>query len=100
VDFVGAFVQEITVIASYALLIGGVYMLFRISSDLGEIKQLLKDRTRSAPPSPALSSALAPLANMRSTDDASEYAEQLLRAVNAESRPPIPEGSPAPSEPR
>jgi hypothetical protein len=99
VDFVGALVQEITVIASYALLIGGVYILFRISSDLGEIKQLLKDRARSAPPSPALSSALAPLANLRSADDASDYAEKLLRAVNAESHP-VPETSPAPSEPR
>lgn len=86
-----AFLGEAVAIVGYVLLFAGVYKLFQIATDLGEIKQLLKDQARSAPPSPALPVAFAPHADLQRSDDASEYAEKLLRAVNAESQRAVPE---------
>jgi hypothetical protein len=86
VDLIGVFVREIATIVAYALVFAGVYKLFQISTDLTQIKELLKDRSR-ATPSPVAPPPLDPAgANFRTTDDAAEYAEKLLRAVNAESR--------------
>jgi hypothetical protein len=85
VDLVDIFVREIMAIVGYSLLIAGVYKLFQIATELGEIKQLLR-KARTV--SPALSSVESPLADLHASDDASEYAAKLLRAVNAESQNP------------
>ena len=99
-EIIGALLGEMAAIMGYVLMFAAVWKLFQIATELGEIKQLLSNQARSVPPSPALAQALAPLANLRSSDDASEYAEKLLRAVNAESHAAVPADSPIPSEPR
>ncbi len=70
-------------VAVYALLLAGVFKLFQIATDLGEIKDLLRDLKRNTenPLPPALSS--------------SQSAESLLRAVSAESYPPGSGAEPA-----
>jgi hypothetical protein len=73
-ELAGGFLREIVAILSYALIFFGVYKLFQIATDLREIKETLKGSTRPAPGSTA---AIG--------DDASAYAERLVRAVNAES---------------
>jgi hypothetical protein len=77
----GPFVAELMTIIGYVMIFVGIYKLFQISSDLGEIKELLKSQRGVAaqpgafgPPRPELS------------DPADAYAENLLRAVNQESR--------------
>ena len=67
-------------IIGYLMIFAGIYKLFQISSDLGEIKELLKSGQRSfagpssafGPPQPEIS------------DPADAYAENLLRAVSKE----------------
>jgi hypothetical protein len=98
VDFIEVFIREVLTIVGYFLLFASAYKLFQISSDMREIKQLLKDRVQSAPP--AISPAPSLLANLQASDDASAYAERLLRAVNAESHSTVPTVPPAPSERR
>ena len=97
-DFIEVFVREVITIIGYALLFVSAYKLFQISNDLRDIKQTLKDRMPSAPL--AISPASSPVSELHGSDDASAYAENLLRAVNAESRPPVPAAPPAVSEPR
>jgi hypothetical protein len=70
----GPFVAELITIIGYVMIFVGVYKIFQIGSDLGEIKELLKSGQRglggpSGPPPP---------------DPADAYAENLLRAVNQE----------------
>ena len=79
-----AFLGEIVSIVAYVLLAAGVVKLFQIVNLLGEIKELLSRRPTSE--STPLSPASLPLADLRSDDEASEYAARLLRAVNTESR--------------
>ena len=70
----GPFVAEFMTIIGYVMIFVGVYKIFQISSDLGEIKELLKSGQRGfAGPSGPLPS-----------DPADAYAENLLRAVNQE----------------
>jgi len=70
----GPFVGELITIIGYVMIFVGVYKLFQIGSDLGEIKELLKSGQRGiAAPSGPLPS-----------DPADAYAENLLRAVNQE----------------
>jgi hypothetical protein len=70
----GPFVGELITIIGYVMIFVGVYKLFQIGSDLGEIKELLKSGQRGiAGPSGTLAS-----------DPADAYAENLLRAVNQE----------------
>ena len=66
-------------VIGYAMIFAGIYKLFQIGSDLGEIKELLKSQRAFVgppgafgPPRPAVS------------DPADAYAENLLRAVNQE----------------
>lgn len=89
-EIIGALLGEMAAIMGYVLLLAAVWKLFQIATELGEIKELLRNQARSVPPSPALAHALAPLTDLRSADDASDYAEKLLRAVNAESRAAVP----------
>jgi hypothetical protein len=83
----GPFVAEIITIIGYVMIFVGVYKLFQIGSDLGEIKELLKSQRGFAMPSgPAPS------------DPADAYAENLLRAINQESHHSVqdPEHAAAP----
>jgi hypothetical protein len=91
VELMGAFLGELAGIAGYVLLFAAVYKLFQIATELTEIKQVLENQARSV--SPALAQSLAPLTELRSSDDASDYAEKLLRAVNAESHSSVPVAS-------
>ena len=70
----GPFVAEFMTIIGYVMIFVGVYKLFQIGSDLGEIKELLKSGQR------GFVGASGPLP----TDPADAYAENLLRAVNKE----------------
>lgn len=93
-EIIGALLNEMAVIIGYVLLFAAVWKLFQITTELGEIKELLRNKARSsAPLSPSMAQALAPLTDLRSSDDASDYAERLLRAVNAESHTAIPAAS-------
>ncbi len=94
-EILGAFFGEIAAIFSYVMIFLAVYKLFQITGQLGEIKELLtrQARSSSSSPSPSMAQALAPLADLRSSDDAAEYAEKLLRAVNAESHATVPVAS-------
>lgn len=76
----GPFVAEIISIIGYAVLFVGVYKLFQIGSDLGEIKELLKSGQRNFAGPSEPSRPPVPL----HSDPADAYAENLLRAVNQE----------------
>jgi hypothetical protein len=78
-----AFFGEIVSITAYVLLVAGVFKLFQVVTLLGEIKELLGRRPASEGTS--FSPASLPLADLQSSDEASEYAARLLRAVNTES---------------
>jgi hypothetical protein len=82
----GAIISEVMAIITYAVVVSGVYKLFQIATELQEIKKLLKDGAQAGQAVPAAS----PYAEIHPTDDATDYAAKLLRAVNAESRPVTP----------
>jgi hypothetical protein len=91
VDIVRVFIGELLGIAAYALLGAAVYKLFQISTVLAEIKELLQGQRRGEPvaheaaPGAAVTGNL--VASHESSDDAaSEYARNLLRSLNAESK--------------
>lgn len=67
-------------IIGYVMIFAGIYKLFQIGSDLGEIKELLKSQRALAGP-PGAFGPPRPAAS----DPADAYAENLLRAVNQES---------------
>lgn len=100
-DLLGAFFSELAAIIGYMLLSVAVYKLFQITTELGEIKELLKKQARSsvsalAPPEQDPISS--PIADLHSSDDAAVYAEKLLRAVNAESHASMHAVPPASNE--
>ena len=78
VNIAQAFLGEIVAIVGYALLCVAVYKLFQIDSHLVEIKSLLQ-KTGGKPASDLVTAQLE-------SDSATEYARNLLRAVNAESQ--------------
>ena len=69
---------ELVAIVGYALLCTAVYKLFQIANHLDEIKALLRKTGRN----PTSDHGVLALDG----DSAMEYAQNLLRAVNAESR--------------
>jgi len=70
----GPFIAEIMTIIGYVMIFVGIYKLFQITSELGEIKELLK------------SQRAFPAAGPSGVADAADaYAQNLLRAVNQES---------------
>ena len=79
-----AFFGEIVSIVAYVLLAAGVFKLFQTVTLLGEIKELLGRRPMSE--ASPFSPASLPVADLRSSEEASEYAARLLHAVNTESR--------------
>ena len=88
VNIAQAVVGELVAIVGYALLCAAVYKLFQIGNDLGEIKALLQKTARNP--------VIDPGTFQPDADSATEYAQNLLRAVNAESR--RNENEPAKSE--
>jgi hypothetical protein len=91
VDFSGALVNGLLTIVGYAVIVLGVYKVFQIATDIREIKDLVASarRTSLGPTAqPLVAPAVAPAItkDLISDDSASAYAEQLLRAVNAESQ--------------
>ena len=84
-DLAQTFLSEIFVIFGYALLGAAVYKLFQIGAELGEIKALLQKSTRNASLGPAVSSTVSPAVSSAGDDSATEYAEKLLRSLQAES---------------
>jgi len=70
VNFAQAFVSELVGFVGYALIFAAVWKLSQIKTELGEIKQLLKRN--------------GPLAASGSSDDASDYAQNLLRSIASE----------------
>ena len=80
-DLAQTFLSEIFVIFGYALLGAAVYKLFQIGAELSEIKALLQKSTRNFSLNPAVSST----ASSAVDDSATEYAEKLLRSLQAES---------------
>ena len=92
VGILSAFLGEVLAIVAYVVLFTGVYKLFQIATTLGEIKELLATRSHSSPASLVKSSP----ADYHASDDASEYAAKLLRAVSAESQPSATEPAATP----
>ena len=78
-----AFFGEIISIVAFGLVAIGAFKLFQIATLLGEIKELLGRRSISEAAS--FQSVSAPIADLRSSDEAADYAARLLRAVNSES---------------
>lgn len=86
-EIVVPFIQEIITIASVGIIFAGVYKLFQAASDIREIKEAVLNAKRSdghlrAPSSP---SPKLRVDEDVSLESATSYAENLLRAVNAES---------------
>jgi hypothetical protein len=71
------FIAEIMTVIGYVMIFVGIYKLFQITSELGEIKELLKSQ-RAFP-------ASGPSGAADAADAADAYAQNLLRAVNQES---------------
>jgi hypothetical protein len=84
-------------ILAYTLLLAGVYKLVRIESELAAIKKLLEGQ-KAAFPADAPKDSTAFAADLRATEDASEYAARLLQAVNAESKSSLTPNYPVRSE--
>jgi hypothetical protein len=91
VEFLGAFVSGILSTVVYVIIFLGVYKLYYIAKDIHEIKELMERKLRGPVDAVAPSRAVAPVVTPELTkslsdeDAASAYAEQLLRAVSAES---------------
>jgi hypothetical protein len=87
VDLTGTFVGGVISIIGYVLLFVGVYKIFQIAGDVSEIKELLKSGRRTAVPAEATHMpAGADYSTALAEDPADAYAENLLRAVSAESQ--------------
>jgi hypothetical protein len=91
VDFLRAFLGDMLSLAGYAAFFAALYKLFQISTQLDEIKELLKGQRRNdfVAQGPAVIPAIP--SDIAADDAAAEYAKNLLRAVNAESQHAEPE---------
>jgi hypothetical protein len=99
-EFVGSFIQEILAVLGYAIVFAGAYKLFQIATDIREIKEAVKSGRRLQEHVGAPGAMKAPTRDTDSSlDSADSYAENLLRAVNAQSYPanaPVESGAPRP----
>ncbi len=89
-DFFGAFISGILSLVVYIVVFMGVYKLYYIAKDIHEIRELMERKLRNSADAAAPARAVAPAAadftkSLSDEDAASAYAEQLLRAVSAES---------------
>ena len=90
-DFSGAIVNGLLTIVGYVVIFIGVYKVFQIATDIREIKDLIVAGRRVAPATPFTPAGVSGLTphvtkDLIDEDSAAAYAEQLLRAVNAESQ--------------
>jgi hypothetical protein len=92
VEFLGAFVSTLLSVVAYGIIFLGVYKLYYIAKDIHEIKELMERKLKNPAQVPtAAAPVIAPVLTPELTkglseeDAASAYAEQLLRAVSAES---------------
>jgi hypothetical protein len=93
VDFSGTIVNGLFAIVGYVVIFLGVYKVFQIATDIREIKDLIASRSRVplgtvTPLTSVGAPGLTPevTRDLIAEDSAAAYAEQLLRAVNAESQ--------------
>jgi hypothetical protein len=87
VDFLRALLGDVISIAAYCALFAGIHKLFQIATTLGEIKEVLQGQRRAelmAPVSVPVGLALSHHPSDAGEDEAAAYAQNLLRAVNAE----------------
>lgn len=90
-EFFGAFVSGILSVVVYIVVFMGVYKLYYIAKDIHEIKELMERKLRNSADVPAPGRAVESGMTTESSktlseeEAASAYAEQLLRAVSAES---------------
>jgi len=92
VDLTGTVVNGLFTIVAYIVIFLGVYKVFQIATDIREIKELMASSRRT----PLGAGSVAPVQahglpseitkDLIAEDSAAAYAEQLLRAVNAESQ--------------
>ncbi|MEO8049642.1 MAG: hypothetical protein ABI833_04430 [Acidobacteriota bacterium] len=91
-DFSGAIVNGLLTIVGYVVIFLGVYKVFQIATDIREIKDLVASARRTplsaVPLAPVGAPNLTPdiTKDLIAEDSAAAYAEQLLRAVNAQSQ--------------
>ncbi len=88
-DFFRSFLGDILTIAGYCAVFAGIHKLFLIGTTLNEIKEVLQSQRRLDLASPAAAPLPLPLPSRgltseESDDAAAAYAQNLLRAVNAE----------------
>jgi hypothetical protein len=84
VDLSGTLINGLLTIAAYIAIFFGVYKVFQIATDIRQIKELMASSRRG----PLSVGAVTPSGitkDLIAEDSAAAYAEQLLRAVNAES---------------
>lgn len=86
-DFSGTIVNGLLAMVGYVVIFLGVYKVFQIATDIREIKDLIASGRRS-PLGAAPGLAPEITKELIAEDSAAAYAEQLVRAVNAESGRP------------
>jgi hypothetical protein len=86
VDLAQMLLSEAMAIFGYALLCTAVYKIFQLGKEVREIKDLLKKSSRNSSLGPVAPSPMAsPIASTADDDAAAaEYAENLLRSLQAE----------------
>ena len=83
-DLSGTLINGLLTIAAYIAIFLGVYKVFQIATDIRQIKEMVASSRRG----PLSVGAITPseiTKDLIAEDSAAAYAEQLLRAVNAES---------------
>jgi hypothetical protein len=78
VEFVQSFVGDVASLVVFVLLIAGTMKVFQMSTDMREIKDILKDIKRNTQQVAMAAPAAAPAMGNQVT------AEELVRAVNAQ----------------
>jgi hypothetical protein len=81
-DLSGALISGLISIVGYVMLFLGVHKIFQMAADIREIKETVKSARRQASVAAPRAAEAPPVLE---DDSAAEYAEKLLRAVNAES---------------
>lgn len=92
-DFFRSLLSDVFTIAVYCAVFAGIHKLFQMATTLTEIKEVLQSQRRIELPAVARPLATAArgitpgsAAHDASDDEATAYAQNLLRAVNAEQR--------------
>ena len=94
-DLSGAFINGILTIIGYVVIFVGVYKVYQVATDIREIKELLVSGRRNPLSAGVVAPAVAPgftppgfapdvTKGMLDEDEATAYAQSLLRAVNSE----------------